>query len=190
MAIKPLKAVVVYFTLSGHTQAAAESVAAALDADFERIEAAKPLPSNMFVLLAVGGFAATMKRAWTARPAALKFGDYDLVIIGTPIWAWSLNPVVRGWLRANPIPAEIPYAAFATVGGPTGSGAFDEMAAIVGRTPFATMMIHDAETGTGSAGGSSAAGRSAASGTITRIVSEWNDHGNLNRNAGGGRPEL
>ena len=149
MAMKPLKAVVVYFTVSGHTQAVAESVAAALGADLERIEAAKPLPSNMFVLLAVGGFAARMKRAWTARPAALKFGDYDLVIIGTPIWAWSLNPVVRGWLRANPIPAEIPYAAFATVGGPIGSGAFDEMAAIVGRTPFATMTIHDADRKSG-----------------------------------------
>ncbi len=149
MATKPLKAVIIYFTVSGHTQAAAESVAAALGADLERIEAAKPLPSNLFVLLAVGGFAATMKRAWTARPAALKFGDYDLVIIGTPIWAWSLNPVVRGWLRANPIPAEIPYAAFATVGGPIGSGAFDEMAAIVGRTPFATMTIHDADRKSG-----------------------------------------
>lgn len=149
MAMKPLKAVIVYFTVSGHTQAAAESVAAALGADLERIEAAKPLPSNLFALLAVGGFAATMKRAWAARPAALKFGDYDLVIIGTPIWAWSLNPVVRGWLRANPIPAEIPYAAFATVGGPIGSGPFDEMAAIVGRTPFATMTIHDADRKSG-----------------------------------------
>src|SRR6266508_4288766 len=81
MAMKPLKAVVVYFTVSGHTQAVAESVAAALGADLERIEAAKPLPSNMFVLLAVGGF--------------------------------------------------------------------DEMAAIVGRTPFATMTIHDADRKSG-----------------------------------------
>ncbi len=147
--MKPLKAVVVYFTVSGHTQAAAESVAAALGADLVRIEAAKPLPSNMFALLAVGGFAATMKRAWTARPAALKFGDYDLIIIGTPIWAWSFNPVVRGWLHANPIPAEIPFAAFATVGGPIGFGAFDEMAAIAGRTPLATMTIHDADRKSG-----------------------------------------
>lgn len=149
MAMIPLKAVVVYFTVSGHTQGAAKSVAAALGADLERIVAAKPLPISMFALLAVGGFASMMKRVWSAKPAARNIGDYDLVIIGTPIWAWSLNPVVRGWLRANPIPAEIPYAAFATAGGPTGSGAFDEMAAIVGRTPFATMTISDAERKTG-----------------------------------------
>jgi hypothetical protein len=147
--MKPLKAVVVYFTVSGHTQAVAESVAAALGADLERIEATKPLPSNMLALLAIGGFAAAMKRTWTARPASCKLGDYDLVIIGTPIWAWSLNPVVRGWLRANPIPAEIPFATFATVGGPIGSDAFDEMAAIVSRTPFATMTIHDADRKSG-----------------------------------------
>jgi hypothetical protein len=149
MATKPLRAAIFYFSVSGHTQAAAEAVAAALGGALERIEAAKPVPSNLFILLAVGGSAAITKRAWTAKPAALKFGDYDIIIIGTPIWGWSLNPAVRGWTRANPIPGAIPYAAFATVGGPTGSGAFRDIAAILGRTPFATMTIRDADRKSG-----------------------------------------
>ncbi len=149
MAMNPLKAAVAYFTVSGHTQAAAEAIAKALTADLERIEAAKPVPRNTLFLIAVGGFTATRKRAWAAKPASRKPADYDLVIIGTPVWAWTLNPVVRGWLQANPIPAHVPYAAFATMGHVGASGAFAEMAAVVGRAPSATTAISDADRKSG-----------------------------------------
>lgn len=149
MAMNPLKTAVAYFTVSGHTQAAAEAVAAALGADLERIESVRPLPTNTLVLMAIGGFAATRKRVWAAKPAFCQLADYDLVIIGTPVWAWTLNPVVRGWLQANPISAGTPYAAFATMGGAGAPGAFAEMAVIVGRAPLATMAISDADRKSG-----------------------------------------
>jgi flavodoxin len=139
----PLKAVVAYFSVTGHTEAAAKAIALALRADIEPIEAVKPLPQSRFSLLLFGGYAAKQKREWAAKPASRKLIDYDLVVIGTPIWAWTLNPVVRSWLRLNPIPPGVPYAAFATAGGAAGSAAFDEMAAIIGRKAIATMKIFD-----------------------------------------------
>lgn len=149
MTLRPMKAIVAYFTVSGHTRAAAEAIAKALNADLERIEAAKPVPSSMLSLLLFGGFAASRKRSWAARPTSCKLSDYDLVAVGTPVWAWTLNPVVRGWLDANPIPPGTPYAAFATAGGPGGLKAFDEIAAIVGRPPIATTKISDADRKSG-----------------------------------------
>jgi hypothetical protein len=90
-----------------------------------------------------------MKRPWPAKPGAHSIADYDVVIVGTPIWSWTLNPVIRGWLRDNSIPTRIPYAAFATAGGAAGSRAFEEMVAIVGRKAVATMTIVDADRKSG-----------------------------------------
>lgn len=143
------KPTVVFFTASGHTQAAAEATARALNAGLERIEAVRPVPHNMFLLMIVGGFAALRKRAWAAKPASRTFTGDDLVIIGTPVWAGSLNPVVRGWLQANPIPADVPYAAFVTMAKTGAPDAIAEMTALVGHAPFATMAISDADRKSG-----------------------------------------
>lgn len=140
-----MKSLIAYFTVSGHTRAAAMAVAAALDADLERIEAAGKVPGSRLALLFFGGFAASTRRPWAAKRASHAPTDYDLLIIGTPIWSWTLNPVVRGWLLANPFPVTTPYAAFATAGGPVGSRVFDEMAGVLGRRPAATMGISDAD---------------------------------------------
>jgi flavodoxin len=145
----PVNALVAYFSVSGHTKTAAAAIASALSADLEQIESARPLPRNRIALYMFGAYAAKKKREWAAKPASSKLANYDLVIIGTPIWAWTLNPVVRGWLRANPIPAGVPYAAFATAGGAAGSGAFDDMAGIIGRKAIATMTIFDADRRSG-----------------------------------------
>lgn len=149
MAMVPRKTTVVYFTASGHTQAAAEATARALGADLERIESVRPLPHNMFLLMIVGGFAALRKRVWAAKPASRTFSGDDLVVIGTPVWAGRLNPVVRGWLQANPIPADAPYAAFATMGKTGAPDALAEMAAIVGHAPITTTAISDADRRSG-----------------------------------------
>lgn len=149
MATVPRKPTVVFFTTSGHTQAAAEATAKALNADLERIEAVRSVPRNLFVLMFVGGFAALRKRVWTAKPASRPFTGDDLLIIGTPVWAGSLNPVVRGWLKANPIPADVPYAAFATMGKTGAPDALAEMAEVVGHAPFVTMAISDADRKSG-----------------------------------------
>jgi flavodoxin len=149
METVPRKPTVVFFTASGHTQAAAEATAKSLNAALERIEAAKPVPHNMFLLMIVGAFAALRKRAWAAKPASRKFSGDDLVIIGTPVWAGSLNPVVRGWLQANPIPADVPYAAFVTMGKTGAPDAIAQMTTVVGHAPFATMAISDADRKSG-----------------------------------------
>jgi len=143
------KPTVVYFTASGHTQAAAKATAKALGADLERIEVVRPLPHSMFLLMIVGGFAALRKRVWAAKPASRRFSGNDLVILGTPVWAGRLNPVVRGWLQANPIPANVPYAAFATMGKTGAPDVLAEMAAIVGHAPITTMAISDADRRSG-----------------------------------------
>jgi hypothetical protein len=140
---------IAYFSVSGHTQAVATVLAAALGAELERIEPAGQIPRNRLALLFLGGFAASTRRAWAVKPAARGPAGHDLIIVGTPVWSWTLNPVVRGWLKANPIPAPTPYAAFATAGGPVGSRVFDEMTTLLGRAPVATMGISDADRTSG-----------------------------------------
>ena len=53
---------------------------------------------------------------------------YDLVIIGTPIWAWTITPAVRAYLNQNKENLkEKKLAFFCTMGGSGDKGAFSEM---------------------------------------------------------------
>jgi len=63
-------------------------------------------------------------------------GPYDLVVIGTPVWAWSVSPPVRSYLAANK--GRLPDVAFfCTMGSRGGERAFEEMQAIAGKAPRA-----------------------------------------------------
>jgi hypothetical protein len=63
-----------------------------------------------------------------------------LVVIGTPVWAWSVSSPVRAYLTANK--DRLPEVAFfCTLGGKGSETAFAQMQSIVGKPPRATCAI-------------------------------------------------
>jgi flavodoxin len=74
--------------------------------------------------------------------------DYDLVIIGTPIWGWNMCSLVRSYAEKNK--GKIKKAAFfATMGGSGDEKAFVEMAEIIGVKPVATLGLKTTEVAKG-----------------------------------------
>ncbi|NHJ39818.1 MAG: flavodoxin, partial [Asgard group archaeon] len=57
--------------------------------------------STGFMLYFRGGFQSMIKKRIKLNAIEFNLNDYDLIIIGTPVWAWRLNPVVRSFLRTS-----------------------------------------------------------------------------------------
>jgi len=91
---------------------------------------------------------ARLKHPPRILPARNDPSRFDLVIIGTPVWAWSVSSPVRAYLTANKdrFPA---VAFFCTLGGAGSETAFAQMQGIVGKPPRATCAITDREVASG-----------------------------------------
>jgi len=109
------RVLVVYFSQGVATRAVAEDLAKLTGADLEAIVERKARPG--FFGFMGAGMDATLGKA---TPIAKPFYDpagYDAVFVCTPVWAWSLCPPVRSWLRL--FRGSFSRAAFVTVSGDT-----------------------------------------------------------------------
>ncbi|MBB4374150.1 hypothetical protein GGD63_006979 [Bradyrhizobium sp. cir1] len=65
---------------------------------------------------------------------------YDLVVIGTPVWGWSLSSPVRAYLLANK--SRLPAVAFfCTLGGAGSDQVFGQMREIAGKHPVDCLSV-------------------------------------------------
>ena len=68
---------------------------------------------------------------------------YELVVIGTPVWFWSLASPVRSWLEKQPLKHRVAF--FCTMGGSGAGRVFATMAGLAGREPVATLALLEKE---------------------------------------------
>jgi flavodoxin len=136
------KCLVVYYSRTGNTRKVGAAIAEALGADVEEIVDKK---DRSGALGFVTGARDAMLKALTEigepqnDPAA-----YDLVIIGTPVWAWTMCPAVRAYLVR--VKDKLRGVAFFSTAGSTGlKGTFEDMAKLCGKEPAATLGIKEKE---------------------------------------------
>ena len=140
------KTLVVYYSHSGTTRRIAEALANTLYADTEEIVATRDhagLLGYMRSVIEARWRTAAAIGAVRKDPAA-----YDLVVIGTPVWAWSLSSPVRAWLAANR--QRLPKVAFfCTLGGAGSDKAFAQMQEVAGKAPRACLAVTAADVAAG-----------------------------------------
>ena len=125
---------VVYFSRSGRTGSLAVAIAESLHGDLEEI-AERRSRTGVF---------GSMRSGWEAvreRPAVIDApmrdpASYDLVVIGTPVWAWTMSSPVRAYLTATKGHLR-DVAFFCTLGGFGARRAFDQMQSLSGKAPRA-----------------------------------------------------
>jgi flavodoxin len=94
-----MKCLVVYYTRTGKTKSVAEAIAAQLGADLEEIVDLKKREGKIGWIMS--GKDASRKSTTEIAPAAKNPAEYDLVVIGTPIWAWSPTPAIRTYISQH-----------------------------------------------------------------------------------------
>ena len=137
-----MKTLVAYYSRTGTTKKIAEILAEKLGADVEEIRDTVNRQGIKGYLMSGRD---AMKKNLT-KLEALKFNpkEYDLVIIGTPIWGWNMSVPIRTYLTENKDQFS-KVAFFCTMGGSGDVKAFAEMEQITGRKPLVTLSLKTVE---------------------------------------------
>ena len=141
-----MKTLVIYFSRTGHTQKIAEAIAAKYGSDIERIKEVNDRFGVSRYLAA--GRDAMFQRHGSLQPTDKNPAQYDLIFLGTPIWAWNLTPPMRAYIAGHKSKLN-QVAFFCTEGGAGGKRAFRQMADLIGKQPVATLEVTESDLGTG-----------------------------------------
>ena len=144
-----MKTLIAWYSNSGTTAVVAERIAALLGAELDSIKESNPRPR----MVVDGDKVEASSGAMTKAGMAAVFGigssivesrrdpsEYDLVVVGTPVWCGSLTPPVRTYLSRHR--KALPQVAFScTAGDPAKLRAFEQMRKIAGKEPVATLAV-------------------------------------------------
>ena len=138
-----MKALVVYFSLTGNTRKIGGIIAKALKADSEEIVPAETIdakkdPGNM-------AFVSLFGRIPEIKEAKKDPAKYDLLVLGGQPWAFNLSPPVKSYIIRNRGHFPKKMAFFITHGGIRGNSTIEQMAGLSRRTPVATLLVRERE---------------------------------------------
>jgi flavodoxin len=144
-----MKALIVFYSRTGITKKTAEAIAAAIPCEAEEI-------IDKTDRSGIKGWLLGGKHAWKSTlteigPMKSSISSYDLVIIGTPVWAFTMTPAVRTFIEQNK--DKIRKVAFLTTEGGSGhEKTFKAMAEALGKQPVATLNLLEKEVKAGKDG--------------------------------------
>jgi flavodoxin len=131
---------VVYYSRTGYTGTVAGEIAAAAKADIERLDDGSDR-SGVWGYLRCAREAIQKRTIEILTPAYAAAG-YELVVLGTPIWAGNISSPLRSYIVAYK--AQLARVAFfCTQGGSGAEKVFRDMAELCGKAPVASLALTD-----------------------------------------------
>jgi len=94
-----MKKLVVYYSLEGNTRFIAQKIAEAVGADLLELKPKKETvrPDSLSKYF-WGGKQVMMREKPELLPFNYKPEEYDLIFMGTPVWAWNFSPPINTFL--------------------------------------------------------------------------------------------
>ncbi len=116
---KNKKILVIYYSLTGHTEDIAEQIKAQANADLYAIELQEPLPKGWM------GYYEIWKQYKDKNYPRIKstmpnLSGYDLVILGSPVWMYTISTPVQSFLKQADFQQK-PVAVYSTQGSNPGT---------------------------------------------------------------------
>jgi len=133
---------VVFYSRSGFTRLLARALAEGLGADLEELKDTRKRSGLIGYLRC--GWESTFQRLTPLQPISVEPKDYDLVLVGTPVWNAGVSSPVRSFLVHHGVRCKN-VAFFCTYGRSGSERAFRQMAAACGKAPVATLAVRDKE---------------------------------------------
>lgn len=94
-----MKILVVFYSLDGNTKLMAESISESVKGDLLELKPVKEITRNNFLKIFAGGKQAITKAEPELMPFDVDPKDYDVIFIGTPVWAWTYAPALRTFFK-------------------------------------------------------------------------------------------
>lgn len=133
-----MKPLIVYYSRTGNTEMVAEVLAEALPCPVEKLR--DDVKRSGLLGWLRSGKQAMRGETTELKPLQHDLSDFDLVAVGTPVWAGTMSTPVRSFLEAQR--DELPEVAFfCTAGGDNTAQTFAEMEECCGQSPVATLGI-------------------------------------------------
>jgi Flavodoxins len=98
-----MKTLVVYYSLEGHTRAIAGFIAKETGADLLELKPVKQIPTRGIWKFFHGGAQAILKKTPELLPFDIDARDYDLIFVGTPVWAGLIASPMRTFLTRQKV---------------------------------------------------------------------------------------
>ena len=134
-----MKTLVIFYSRTGNTRLVGKAIAKLLKADVEEIIDTRNR-SGFFGYIR-SGYESVSKKHIVIKDTKFDSSKYDLVIIGTPIWAGVSSPV-RTYLSKNKNFKKVAF--FCTMGGSGDKKTFSQMESL-SKTPILTLSLREKE---------------------------------------------
>ena len=145
-----MKALLVFYSRTGTTKHVARVIHHFLKCDVEEVVDKKNRAGVLGYLR--GGRDALRKRPTKINAPVKDASKYDVVIVGTPVWAYKMTPAIRTYLFHNKDDFQN-VAFFCTMGGSGASSTFKEMWKWCEKKPLAVMALKTKEVLSGDISG-------------------------------------
>lgn len=133
---------VVYYSRTGNTRTLAGDLVAALRADVDQLDDRRDR-CGVFGYLRCAR-EALRKRTIELLPPAYDPANYDVVVLGTPVWAGNISSPLRSYVAARKAQLQR-VAFFCTQGGSGAEKVFGDLAELCGQPPLATLAVNGRE---------------------------------------------
>jgi flavodoxin len=138
-----MKAIVIFYSRSGSTKKAAEAIAQALGCDIEELVDTQKR-SGLFGLIR-SGRQAMKEELTTLQPLKKDITQYDLVIVGGPVWASKMSVPVRTFIAQNKDRMKEVAFFFTSGGKDNAPKIFPAMEQLCGKRPRAALGLRTVE---------------------------------------------
>ncbi len=130
---------IVYYSLNGNTEYAANRIADTCGFDTLRLVPVKAYPDKGFKKFFWGGKSAVMAETPELEPYEFDPAKYDRIVFGFPVWAGNVTPPIRTFVRDNDLAGK-QIAAFACQSGSGAEKAFGKLKSALGIDRFAAQL--------------------------------------------------
>lgn len=96
-----MKTLIVYYSFEGNTRYTARLLAEKLGADTLELEPVKDYPRGKASKFVFGGAAASFSATPELKPYVCELEKYDLIILGSPVWAGRAAPPLNTFLKSH-----------------------------------------------------------------------------------------
>ena len=90
---------IIYYSLSGRTK---EELETRYEGDYFRLQGKIKIPRNYWLQLAYLGMFASTNANLQYQSLEIDFDKYDEIILGSPVWAWTIAPFMKKFLKDHP----------------------------------------------------------------------------------------